>query len=93
MHIIGCIVLKMVLILKLNNKSKLIFVANHLKWKYENHFHKLNLSKRSFTLFGPPKYSYLEKFSFKDFEIRVLELLQLNQYEYRKKLKNNLDFI
>lgn len=64
------------LFLKLNNKSKLIFVANHLKWKYENHFHKLNLSKRSFTLFGPPKYSYLEKFSYK-FEISDLNKINL----------------
>ncbi len=37
--------------------------------------------------------AYLEKFSFEDFEKRVLELIQLNQDEYRKKLKNNLDFI
>ena len=37
--------------------------------------------------------TYLEKFSFEEFEKRVLELIQLNQDEYRKKFVNSPEFI
>ena len=78
-------------------KSELIIGHNSTFLREISALHKkvLSLNFLGHDEFKEPfsDIAYLEKFTFKDFEIRVLELIQLNQDEYRKKLKNNLDFI
>ena len=78
-------------------KSELIIGHNSTFLREISALHKkvLSLNFLGHDEFKEPfsDIAYLEKFTFKDFEIRVLELIQLNQDEYRKKLKNNLEFI
>lgn len=83
------------LLLKLNKKSKLIFVADHLREKYEIHFQELNLSKRSFTLFGPPRNSDLKKFTYKVAlsEVNDINLLFLGGQSPEKGINFSINLI